>query len=416
MSSALCQRFFPEDEIKRDPKKFIEEARKFIRKSLNPNDKVLTLVSGGVDSSVNTALFELEIEKRLYAVHLNTGFMRLIKGREESEIVRERFSGLSNFSVINEEFTFYKNVFGIDDAEEKRKGFQEAYRLVTDNLVSYYNCNVMTHGTIFPDIKETPVIKTQHNVDVPFKKVKKVVEPLAGLCKNEVRKVAKVLFEEYGFKFLEGVDKRQPFPGPGLSVRVVGKANISKLNVEKEANDIVEQRIEQYANELFGTSMYIDPKTEEQVPFQSFAATFDNKFEKTPKDASERISNIFGKLDSKILSTKATGIVNEKRVYNFPICIESKGLKIKTLKEIGRILPYVTGFSRVLYKVAEGNEKSPYTVAIRSVRSRDAVYAKLFEVPSERLSKIGKEIVNKCDVAEVYFDVSSKPPATIEYE
>ncbi|MEM5834549.1 MAG: hypothetical protein QXQ69_01725 [Candidatus Aenigmatarchaeota archaeon] len=417
MSLAVCHRFFPEDEIRKNPRKFIEEATKFIKEKIEPKDKVLTLVSGGVDSSVNTALFDLAIGERLYPVHIDTGFMRRIRGREEPEIVKERFSSLENFSLISAREIFYEKVFGKEDAEEKRKGFQEAYALTTDNLVSSLDCNAMTHGTIFPDIKETPVIKTQHNVDVPFKKVKKVVEPLASLYKNDVRKLAKALFEDYGYKFLKGVDKRQPFPGPGLAVRTVGKINIEKLEVEKNANDIAEQGIEKYTKELYGTTMFIDPETEEQIPFQYFAATFDNKFEKVPKEISERIKLAWRKVRARVLCSKATGIVNEKRVYSFPLCVEEKIPNMEELKCWGgKVTPYVTGYSRTLYKIAEGNETSPYVVSLRAVRSKDAIYAEIFEVPFDVLEKIGKKIVDECNVAAVYFDVSSKPPATIEYE
>jgi GMP synthase (glutamine-hydrolysing) len=417
MSLAKCYRFFPEDEIKKDPLKFVEEARKFIRENLKPEDKVLTLVSGGVDSSVNTALFDLEIGDRLYAIHIDTGFMRLINGEEESKIVEKKFSSLRNFQMISAREEFYEKVFGIEDAEQKRKGFQEAYRIVTDKLVSSFDCNAMTHGTIFPDIKETPVIKTQHNVDVPFKKVKKVIEPLAGLYKNDVRRLAKFLFEEYGFEFLRDVDKRQPFPGPGLAVRTVGKINIEKLNVEKKANDIVERGIEEYTKKLYGTTMFIDPETEEQIPFQYFSATFDNKFEEVPENISERIELAWRKVKARVLCSRATGIINEKRVYSNVICVEDKINDFEDLRRWGgKVLPYVTGYSRTLYRIAEGNEKSPYVVSVRAVRSKDAVYAEIFDIPFDILTRIGKEIVKKCDVASVYFDISSKPPATIEYE
>ena len=255
--------------------------------------------------------------------------------------------------------------------------------------------------------------------------MKKVIEPLASLRKNDVRRVAEYLFETYGFKFLRNVSRRQPFPGPGLAVRTIGAIDLDKLNTEKQANDMVEQAVDRYAEKLFGCNMYIDPETEEQVPFQSFAATFDNKFKRMPHEMREKIENFLRrnnlptKVKLRILATPTTGTKGGKRVYSFPLCIESEelmGLDYESLRKIGNEIPLLTGLSRVLYKVSYGDKEAPYLISIRSVRSVDAITAKVFEIPLDYLQEVGKGIAKKCKCEGVYWDISDKPPATIENE
>ncbi|MCP8307404.1 MAG: hypothetical protein H3Z54_01725 [archaeon] len=409
----------PDVSPKKDPEGFIEGARVFIRKHVGSDDKVKIMVSGGVDSTVTATLFYLEIGDRLYVTHVDIGFMRMIKGKEESEMIAERFSEFKNFNLINARPLFYEKVMGIHDAEQKRLGFRRAYEIVTDQQMTKSECNIMTQGTILPDIIETEGgIKSQHNVQLRFSNVQKIVEPLAGLCKDEVRKVAEFLWSNYKMKVLENVSRRQPFPGPGLSVRVVGTISPEKLEVEKRANDVVEQMVEEYTKRRFDANLYIDEKTGEQIPFQSFAATFDGVFTEATKDLMPLLREKTRKsIKCKILNANVTGVKNGKRVYSHPLCIESHvELNYDILKEIGSEIPLKTSFSRVLYKVNSKVGSSRYVVAIRSVNSADAITATVNEIPIRVLKRIANEIVKQCDMREVYWDISPKPPATIEYE
>ncbi|MEM3737464.1 MAG: hypothetical protein QXJ75_05215, partial [Candidatus Bathyarchaeia archaeon] len=167
----------PEASPRDDPGKFVDGARDFIRKHVRPEDKVEVMVSGGADSTVTAALFHLEVGDRLYVTHVDTGFMRLLRGREESETIAERFSEFKNFKLVDGRRLFYEKVMGILDAEEKRLGFRKAYEIATDQQMVESGCNVMTQGTILPDIIETEGgVKSQHNVFLKFSGVEKVVE------------------------------------------------------------------------------------------------------------------------------------------------------------------------------------------------------------------------------------------------
>jgi len=192
MSVATVFRYSePEVSPREDPQGFVEGATRFIGEHVGPDDKVEIMVSGGVDSSVTAALFHLVVGDRLYVTHVDTGFMRLIRGREEPELIAESFSEFKNFKLIDARSLFYLKVLGIPDAEQKRQGFRNAYETITDRRMVESNCNVMTQGTILPDVIETEGgVKSQHNVELRFSQVEKVVEPLAGLYKDEVRKVA----------------------------------------------------------------------------------------------------------------------------------------------------------------------------------------------------------------------------------
>ncbi|NWG09687.1 MAG: hypothetical protein HXX80_05215 [Nitrososphaerales archaeon] len=419
MSIAVLFRYIkPEVSPKKDPEGFVKGAMKFVKEHVKPRDRVAIMVSGGVDSTVTAALFHLEIGDRLYVTHLDTGFMRLMGGREESEIIDERFSEFKNFKIINARALFYKRVMGISDAEQKRLGFRRAYEISTDRQMAKSECNVMTQGTIMPDIIETEGgIKSQHNVQLKFTKVGRVIEPLAGLYKDEVRRVAEFLWSKYNMKVLKDAPRRQPFPGPGLSVRAVGAITPEKLYIEKRANDVVERMIEEHTRSRFGVNLYIDDRTGEQIPFQSFAATFDGAFIKTEEVMPLLREKTGRSIRCKILNANVTGVREGKRVYSHPLCIESDSeLDYDTLKRVGREIPPDTRFSRVLYRVGSKNGSLGYIVAIRSVNSSNAMTASINEIPMETLEKIADKIVERCNVREVYWDLSPKPPATIEYE
>jgi len=318
---------------------YVAEAINFIQKNVGPEEKVICALSGGVDSSVVAGLFTRAIGKRLHLIHIDTGFMRSINGKYESEIIKERFKDVENFEVVNKREMFYDRIFGIKDAEEKRKAFRKTYEDVINEKIEEIGASLATQGTIRPDIEETEGnIKSQNNVDTIFN-VNRLVEPIAGLYKPDVRIVAKKLgLETY---------MRQPFPGPGLSVRTVGEIDAEKLKNERVANDITERFIENYFMSLYGKECLFEPVKGNRIPFQYFAGTFDSDMDIVPevKKYLEKmgLKNVF----PFVLRNKTTGVkevkeedekIRRERIYSHPILLRGC-LDSVMLKKLGEKIP-----------------------------------------------------------------------------
>ncbi|MFH1327287.1 MAG: hypothetical protein ABIH76_00305 [Candidatus Bathyarchaeota archaeon] len=422
----------PEVSPRQSAEEFLDHARNFIRQCIKTEDRVQVMLSGGVDSAVTAALLHLEVGDRLYATHINTGFMRLIKKEEESKLVAKKFSVFKNFNIVNGESLFYERVMGISDAEQKRLEFRRTYETIVDRVMAESNCNVLAQGTILTDITETEKrIKSQHNVSLEFKNVKKIVEPIAGLYKDEVRKLA--IHLTHGFNpfsipreidVLKYVYRRPVFPGPGLSIRAVGKITLEKINIVRKADSIFNRRVDDWTRSMyseavpFSPTQFIEWETGEQVPFQSFAATFDDKLTEAPQEVKDLVEKkVNGKISCNVLDVNVTGIKSESRTYSRPICIESDfKLDYDVLQPLGVEIPSKTEFPRVLYKVSTKVGSLKYLVAVRSVNSIDGVTADVNPIPMKVVRKVADEIVKECKVTGVYCDITPKPPATIEYE
>jgi GMP synthase (glutamine-hydrolysing) len=236
----------------------------------------------------------------------------------------------------------------------------------------------------------------------------KVVEPLVSLYKEQVRIVARHLGLPSEFS------ERQPFPGPGLSVRVVGEIRVDKLETLKKATAIAERELAQHK------------------PSQYFAVIIDDE-EASDKAKILRIQETVARLlnvpsrnvQLKIFKDKATGVEGGKRRYG-----DIVGIKVQTMN--GQIhqtatqkLVYLQArittenptIARIFYAVKESAEKKPYAVGIRSIQTVDFLTAQVSEIPWTTLEKIAKETFESCsDVSAVYYDVTPKPPATIEME
>lgn len=395
----------------KDSGAFLERAIRFIKENVGPDEKAISALSGGTDSTVVTRLFHRAIKERLYPIHIDTGFMRKIEGKEEPELVRKSFEDMDNFELIDRKEIFFDNVFGIEDAEEKRKAFRRTYVDVLNQKIGEIGAGVMTQGTIRPDVLETEgEIKSQNNVDTDFD-IDKLVEPLAGLFKPDVRMVAKSL------DLPESIYMRQPFLGPGLSARTVGKITKEKLENEKEANDLVERLVEEYFQENYGRKSLWDEKSGNRIPFQYFAATLDPGKDESP-EVNEYLKGLG--IDAKAweLENRATGIKEEEgersRVYASPVLLEGD-LEPELSFYLGKELPEQFDVSHVLYELA-GDGDGKWIVGIRAVRSSDAMTAEPLNIPIDELRDFGRKILDKTGAGTVAYDLTPKPPATIEYE
>lgn len=395
------------------PKTFVETAIARMKRNIG-NEKALVAVSGGVDSTTCAVLTHKAVGENLVCVILDDAFMRL----GEPEHVAETLSK-SPFNVpvkiVNVRDRFMQAMKGLRDAEEKRKAFRETFYKVLSETAKNEGCKILVQGTIRADVIETVGgVKTQHNVLEqmginPLQKFGfKVVEPLLPLFKEQVRIVARHLGLPTEFS------ERQPFPGPGLSVRVVGEIRPDKLEILKTATTMVEHELAVHK------------------PGQYFAVIVDN--EEAPQTSralhvQETVAHLLNvpsrNVHVKVFADRATGVEGGKRRYG-----EVVGIKVQTmdgrLHQTGiqnlvsvqaRIITENPPVARVFYAVKDSGQKKPYVIGIRSVQTKDFLTAEVSEIPWTTLDKIGEEIVEQCaDVSTVYYDVTPKPPATIEME
>ncbi|HVP92461.1 MAG TPA: ATP-binding protein [Acidobacteriota bacterium] len=396
-----------------EPKRFVDIAIENIRKSIE-KEKALVAVSGGVDSTTCAVLTHKAIGENLVCVILDDAFMREGESEHVAEILSKPPFNVP-MKIVNVRERFLQAMKGLRDAEEKRKAFRETFYQVLGETAKKENCKILVQGTIKADILETVGgVKTQHNVleQMGINPMEhfgfKVVEPLVALYKEQVRMVARHLGLPSEFA------ERQPFPGPGLSVRVVGEIRVDKLETLKKATAIAERELAQHK------------------PSQYFAVIIDDE-ETSDKSKILRIQETVARLlnvpsrnvQLKIFKDKATGVEGGKRRYG-----DIVGIKVQTMN--GQIhqtatqkLVYLQArittenptIARIFYAVKESAEKKPYTVGIRSIQTMDFLTAQVSEIPWTTLEKIAKEIFERCsDVSTVYYDVTPKPPATIEME
>lgn len=391
---------------------FLESASSFIQEHVSEDEKVVCALSGGVDSSVTAMIFEKAIGDRLYPIHFDTGFMRKIEGEEEVKLVEEEFGHMDNFELIDKSDLFHENVFGIENSEEKRIAFRNTYEQVLNEKIREIGADAITQGTIRPDIMETKgEIKSQNNVDTNFD-VNKMIEPLTGLYKPQVRLLAR----EIGLP--EEVYLRQPFPGPGLSVRTVEEINDYKLENEKTANDYLERFVENYFEEKYGQMNLWDQVSGSRIPFQYFSATFDNEMKKY-EEINNYMEDVGIEAEAFSLKNKATGVVEKdgekQRVYA-PVILLRGDLEQELIYYLGKQIPKRFEASRVLFELASSSNEKDWIVGLRIVDSEDAITAEPLKMPFDDLRRVGEKIVKETDTSIVGFDVSPKPPATIEYE
>lgn len=305
--------------------KFIEKSLKEISEVVGDN-KVISACSGGVDSTTTTFLVHKAIGDKLIAVFIDDGLRR--DGEPEFVVKTLKDLGIkTRFIDAREEF--FEALKGKTDAEEKRKSFREKFYKTLGKVAIEEKIKFIVQGTIKADILETVKgIKTQHNVLEqiginPEIFGYSILEPLKELFKPEVRMVARKL----GLPI--EISERMPFPGPALSIRVLGEVTPDKIEIIRKATKIVEE------------------ETKNLGTFQNFAVLHNDK---------------------------ATGIKNGERVY--------------------------------------GN-----IITVRVVISEDAVTAKAKQVPYEILEDISERITNEIpSVVRCLYDVTHKPPATIEFE
>ncbi len=295
--------------------------------------RAIIALSGGVDSTVAAALVNRAVGGKLLAVYVDTGFMR--KG--ETEKLTSMFSRLAlNHRIVDASESFLKELEGVSDPETKRTIIGRKFIEVFEEQAESFGADFLVQGTIAPDWIESggslrDRIKSHHNVGgLPELMKLKLIEPVRDLYKDEVRAVARYLGVE--------VAERQPFPGPGLAVRVLGPITRERVELEREACAIVEEEIERAHSEGRLSAL----------PWQYFSV---------------------------LIPVKSVGVQGDVRAYGD-------------------------------------------TVVVRAVKSVDAMTARFSDIPHSVLEDISTKITNRLGsrITRVVYDITNKPPSTIEWE
>ncbi|MBU4535381.1 MAG: glutamine-hydrolyzing GMP synthase [Euryarchaeota archaeon] len=216
-----------------NPSDFIKESIEDIKKTVGDGTAVIAL-SGGVDSSVTSVLTKEALGDNLIAVFVDHGLLR----EGEAEYVKKTFEPRLNFRYVDASSEFLNALAGVSDPEEKRKIIGKIFIDVFERVAEEVGARFLVQGTIAPDwIESEGNIKSHHNLALPHGLVLEIVEPVRELYKDEVR----IIGSELGLP--EEMVQRQPYPGPGLAVRVVGNLSLEKIEICRKANAIVEEEV-----------------------------------------------------------------------------------------------------------------------------------------------------------------------------
>lgn len=314
---------------------FVENTIKEIRAKVG-NGKVLLALSGGVDSSVAAGLLSRAIGKQLTCVFVDHGLLRKNEGDEVEQVFGPNGQFDLNFIRVNAQERYYSKLAGVTEPEQKRKIIGEEFiRVFEEEAKKIGAVDFLAQGTIYPDVVESglggesAVIKSHHNVGgLPdYVDFKEIIEPLRNLFKDEVRKAGL----ELGIP--EKLVFRQPFPGPGLGIRIIGEVTAEKVRIVQDADYIYREEI-----------------------------------------AKAGLDRSIGQYFAALTNMRSVGVMGDERTYD-------------------------------------------YAVALRAVNTVDFMTAEAAEIPFDVLQTVMSRIINEVrGVNRVFYDLTSKPPGTIEWE
>lgn len=405
----------PDNPADFNPADFVEKAISWVKTLVKPGEKIALSASGGVDSTIAAFLLDRIVGKDLHAFFIEDGCRRLIDNKTEGEVTREIFSKL-NFMILEVKDEILPPLVGLSDGEEKRKTFIGNYRKVSDRHIEQLGATWIADGTIAPDIIETEGgFKSQHNVGWNYSVGK--LEPLASLAKPQVRKVGEYLDLPPSFTH------RIPCPGPAQIVRTVGEFTEEKLRTGQLASDIIEQETEKYYTEKYGKPYLYDETTGIRTPFQYFGMALDPNMEPDSALAELASSTLGMNAECFKMDSQTTVVPEEGTRPDIPIYKPVSWIKLDGDIDYDKLnMLCVEAWSslelpRILLELCENDApKTRYVVGMRAVESAAAKLASPVRFDETALLEIGKKIAAHTGAPRVAYDISIKPPATIEFE
>lgn len=343
---------------------FVEDTVKSLRDTIG-DGKVLLALSGGVDSSVAAGLLARAVGKQLTCVFVDHGLLRKNEGDQVEQIFGDKGGFELNFIRVNAAERYYNKLEGITEPEEKRKIIGEEFiRVFEEEAKKIGTVDYLAQGTIYPDVVESglggesAVIKSHHNVGgLPdFVDFKEIVEPLRMLFKDEVREVGRQL------GIPENLVSRQPFPGPGLGIRIIGDITAEKVVMVQDADWIYREEVENAARDYAVSAAAIDGiKIDPENPDYSVMKKYYPDW--MPDQYFAALTNV-----------RSVGVMGDERTYDYAVCV-------------------------------------------RAVKTVDFMTAESAEIPFAVLQTVMSRIINEVrGVNRVFYDLTSKPPGTIEFE
>ena len=346
---------------------FVEDTIKQIREKVG-DGKVLLALSGGVDSSVAAGLLSRAIGKQLTCVFVDHGLLRKDEGDEVEAVFGNGGQFDLNFIRVNAQERYYTKLAGVEEPERKRKIIGEEFiRVFEEEAKKIGAVDFLAQGTIYPDVVESglggesAVIKSHHNVGgLPdFVDFKEIIEPLRNLFKDEVRKAGLQLGIPERLVF------RQPFPGPGLGIRIIGEVNAEKVKIVQEADAIYREEVAKAAEEWKKENL--KDRFGESKEGLSVDELFSREREFNPSWMPDQYF-------AALTNMRSVGVMGDERTYD-------------------------------------------YAVALRAVRTVDFMTAEAADIPFAVLQTVMSRIINEVrGVNRVFYDLTSKPPGTIEME
>jgi len=390
---------------------YVERALRWIDRVVGTTDRVALSASGGVDSTTVAFLLREVLGDRLHPFFIDDGLRRLIGGREEWQVTADIFKDFSNFEVIHTSELVISWFHGVEDGTLKREMFRSLYTLTSNRHLAGLRADWIADGTIYPDIVMTDQNRQiQHNVNLPYSMKK--LEPFSALYKPHVRRVAARLGmpREFAMKI--------PCPGPAQLLRVGGAFNADKLRISKIATDVVEEMVCEHLERQWGEPFRYDEATGVRTPFQYFATCLDPDMEERP-ELSHTAQEVVGG-DAACFEMKTRGMwidpdVESQRgkLYAPILWVNGPAVDHARLKTLYETLGERSGLPRVLYEVYDsGRDGSP--AGIKIVESDDVRTARPLAFDFDVLGRMGQAICERAGASRVAFDISLRPPATIE--